>query len=251
MPGEECFNKFIKYAHDNRGKNQTSKIYGRLKSWDQLQQMVLNWVTFKTQLHEEHGEGLAYFGSQIIMNLRNQAVEATNTILSYFNRRTAYRTRETIILLDSTVNRTPGWTDHWYLDPMSSMKHMTTIELENQVKKLRLFSLKEKKLRDCLRVIITYHTRRQPHGQNSESNSRGENRTLKMAVIAQEILSHYKENLSHLNEMDSLGHPSKFPAAKNVPTFSKHKELRATCQGFLRWVRCWTEWPLSFLQRLY
>lgn len=54
-----------------------------------------------------------------------------------------------------------------------------------------------------------------------------------MAVTAQKILSHYK-NLSHLNEMDSLGHSSKFPATKNVPTFSKHKELGVTCQGFLR-----------------
>lgn len=64
-----------------------------------------------------------------------------------------------------------------------------------------------------------------------EKNSRGENTTLKMAVTMQEILSQYKENFSHMNEMDSLGHPGKFPATKNVPMFSKQKELRATCQG--------------------
>lgn len=98
---------------------------------------------------------MTYFGSQVIVNLGSQAVKATNTILSFLNR-TAFQTREMITLLDSTVNRTPGRTDHWYLDPMSSTKHMTTIEFENQVKKFSLLSLKEKKLRDCLRVIIMY-----------------------------------------------------------------------------------------------
>lgn len=75
------------------------------------QQMVLNWVKFKSNCTKKAWEVLAYFESQLIVNLGNQAVKATNTILSFFNRRIVHQTREMIIPLDLTVNRTQG-TDH-------------------------------------------------------------------------------------------------------------------------------------------
>lgn len=53
----------------------------------------------------EHEEGLAYFGSQVTVNLGDQTAKAANASLRYSIRRTACQIRAMIILLYLTINR--------------------------------------------------------------------------------------------------------------------------------------------------